>query len=322
MGASILDGVLERGPFAGEGGRTGASFERAVLADGTPVVIKHISSTDWMSVVAGGVSYLARCWDGGVFARMPDTIDHTTLAVEPTESGFVVVMRDVTEHVLVEGRVLSREENLRVMRSMDTMYEEFWGETGLGCPLSDHFTIFSPRVVERVEHLDTPVPGLMRRGWEMFGDVAPSDVTSVMHSLISDPSPLVRALEQRPMTLVHGDLRLHNMGISSERLVLLDWELVGSAPPAVEFCWYLIISASRIAATRDQVTDDFRDICGDRFDADGLELGMISALLFLGWNKAIDIVENPDPVVRAQERADLDWWIARVRRALEEWSPI
>jgi hypothetical protein len=48
---------------------------------------------------------------------------------------------------------------------------------------------------------------------------------------------------------------------------------------------------------------------------------LISALVFLGWNKAIDILENPDPAIRVQERADLDWWIDRVRKALEVWSP-
>ena len=39
-----------------------------------------------------------------------------------------------------------------------------------------------------------------------------------------------------------------------------------------------------------------------------LELSVIAALFFLGWNKALDIVENPDPAIRVQERADLDWW--------------
>jgi hypothetical protein len=57
-------------------------------------------------------------------------------------------------------------------------------------------------------------------------------------------------------------------------------------------------------------------------DPRALELAMISALAQLGWNKALDIVENPDPAIRVQERADLDWWITRVRRALETWSPV
>ena len=322
MTASILDGALERRPFAGEGGRTGATFERAVLRDGTPVVVKHISSDDWMLVVSGGVSYINTMWHAGVFDRMPRVIDHAMLAIEPVEGGYELVMRDVSEHVLAEGRVLTREENRRVLESIDAMYREYWGEQLPGCSLEEHFAVFSPRVLDRLGHLQTPVPALMRKGWEMFGSVAPSDITDVMIGLLEDPTPIVRELEKCPASLIHGDLRLHNMGLTDDRVVLLDWELVGGAPPAVEFGWYLIISASRIRASREQITDDFREISSDRFDPFALELGMVSALLFLGWNKALDIIEHPDEAIRAQERADLDWWIARVRTALETWLPV
>ena len=64
---------------------------------------------------------------------------------------------------------------------------------------------------------------------------------------------------KHPQTLIHGDVRLHNMGLTDDQLVLLDWEVVGSGPPAMDFAWYLIISASRIDATREQVIDDYRD---------------------------------------------------------------
>ncbi|MEX2393217.1 MAG: phosphotransferase [Actinomycetota bacterium] len=319
---SILDGARDRQPFAGEGGRTGASFEQAVLADSTPVIIKHITPDDWIVVVGGGVSHLARVWETGAFERMPASIDHTMLAVEATADGFLVVMRDVAGAVLVEGQVLSRAENRRVLESMDAMYREFWETEPIGCGVAEHVAVFSPNVLDKLGHLDTPVPELMKRGWTMFGEVAPRDITDVMHGLIDDPTPLIAELDARPQTLTHGDLRLHNMGLTDDHVVLLDWELVVTAPPAMEFGWYLIISASRIDATREQVIDDFREISGDRFDARGLELGMISALLFLGWNKAIDIVEHPDEEIRAQERIDLDWWVSRVRTALETWSPL
>jgi hypothetical protein len=319
---SILDGALQRGPFAGEGGQTGASFEQAVLTDGTPVIVKHITTGDWLVVAAGGVSYVERLWRAGVFERMPTEIDHAMIAMEPTEDGFMLLMRDVSEYVLAEGRVLTRGENLRVLEAADAMYREFWEEDLPGCPLVSHLTAFSLGVLPLVEHLDTPIPALMQRGWSMFGDVAPPDVAEVMHVLQNDPAPLARELSKRPVTLIHGDLRLHNMGLTTERVVLLDWELAGTAPPALEFGWYLIISASRIDASREQITEEFRRVLGDRDDPVALELGMIAALFTLGWNKAIDIVENPDPAIRAQERADLDWWIARVRRALETWSPV
>lgn len=320
---SILEAARERRPFAGEGGRTGAAFERVILADGRPVIVKHVKPDDWMMVVSGGENYLYRAWDAGVVARIPDVIDHAMLAIERyDDGGFAVVMRDVSETVLAEGRVLSRDENRRVLGAMDAMYREFWDEQPPGCTLSDHFAIFSPKSVSELGHVDTPIPGLMTRGWDMFGDVAPADVTAAMRSLQDDPQPILRELAKHPSTLIHGDLRLHNLGLSDDRVVLLDWELVGPAPPTVEFGWYLIISASRIAATREQVIEDFIEISEERCDPMSLELGMISALLFLGWNKAIDILEHADPAIRAQERADLDWWIARVRHALEAWSPI
>jgi phosphotransferase family enzyme len=319
---SILEGARERGPFAGEGGRTGAAFERAVLADGTPVVIKHASPDDWLMVATGGVNHLDRLWRAGVFDRVPDVIDHTMITIEQDGDGFVLVMRDVSSDVLAEGRVLSRGENRRVLQAMDEMYREFWGKDVPGCPLSRHLGAFTPKISASVDRLDTPIPALMRRGWDMFGDVAPDDVTRAMHAILDDPGTLVGELEKRPSTFIHGDLRLHNMGMTADRVVLLDWEIAGNAPPAVEFGWYLIISASRIDATREQICDDYRETAGDRFDPRAFELGMTTALMCLGWNKTIDILENPDPAIRAQERADLDWWIARVRIALEEWSPI
>ena len=318
---SILDGATARMSFAGDGGKTGATFERAVLGDGTPVVIKHVTPADWAMIVSGGVSHLDRLWRAGVFSRVPASIDHTMIAIEPNRDGLIIVMQDVSKHVLAEGRILSREENRRVLEALDEMYREFWEEELPGCPLDQHFAVFTPALTGRLSDLGSPIPPLMRRGWEMFADVAPADVGHVMSVLLDDPAPLVKQLDKQPKTLTHGDVRLHNLGLSADRVVLLDWELAGNAPPAVDFAWYLVISASRIAATREDVIADFREVSGDRFDARALELSVIAALFFLGWNKALDIVENPDPAIRVQERADLDWWVARVRAALETWSP-
>ncbi|MGH2759081.1 MAG: hypothetical protein ACRDKJ_05890, partial [Actinomycetota bacterium] len=80
---SLLDGATDRRPFAGEGGKTGADFERAVLRDGTPVVIKHVRPDGLVPRMTGRPDAFARLWTSGVFDRMPRVIDHTMLAVEP-----------------------------------------------------------------------------------------------------------------------------------------------------------------------------------------------------------------------------------------------
>lgn len=37
----------------------------------------------------------------------------------------------------------------------------------------------------------------------------------------------------------------------------------------------------------------------------------------MGWNKALDATEHEDPAMRARERADLEWWVARAQEALD-----
>lgn len=318
---SILDGATSRESFAGEWGRTGAKFEKAILADGTRVVIKHIRPTDWLVVASGGV-HLFDAWRAGTFDRVPSVVEHTMLSMEPLDDKHIIVMKDVEEHVLAEGRLLTRDENRRVLRALDALHGEFWDEAVSGMSMYDHYALFRPNIAEKLRDVETPIPALMRRGWELFGDVAPADVTELMHGLLEEPMPLVAQMERYPKTFIHGDARLHNMGLPSDRLVLFDWDICGAGLGMIDIAWYLIISATRIDATREQVIDDYREIAGERFDPSAWDLACIGALMWLGWNKAVDIVDNPDEAVRIQERADLDWWIARVREALETWSPV
>jgi hypothetical protein len=242
------------------------------------------------------------------------------LAVEPNGEGYLIVMRDVGAEDLGDFRRLSRADSARVITAVDRMHGEFAGRSFDGAAtLHDHYSFISRRWLASTGWSLAPV---LLHGWDLFADVAPPDVADVMHQLTEDSSKLVVELEGRPQTFVHGDLRLHNLGLSDDRVVLYDWELAGTGPGAVDLAWYVIISASRIDATRDDVIDDYKRIAGDRFDPVAWDLACIGALARLGWNKAIDIVENPDESVRAQERADLDWWIGRVREALETWSPV
>ena len=320
--SSILDGATQRRPFAGEGGRTGAKFEAAVLRDGTPVIVKHVRPDDWLVLVTGGVSHLYNVWNSGLLERVPRQIDHAMIAMEQQDDGWLLVMRDVSDAVLAEGRVLSRQENRRVLTAIDALHAAFIGDDVGGVALQTHYEALTPRKTAELTHLDTPIPELCRRGWELFGDVAPRDVADALHALLDDTAPLSDELLKYPQTLIHGDCRLHNMGLTDEQLVLLDWEILGSGPGVVDTAWYLIISASRIDASREQVIADYREIAGDRFDQRAWDLACIGAMVWLGWNKAIDIVENPDPQIRAQERADLDWWVSRLRAAFEAWSPV
>jgi aminoglycoside phosphotransferase (APT) family kinase protein len=137
------------------------------------------------------------------------------------------------------------------------------------------------------------------------------------------PERLAAELERCATTLIHGDLWLSNVGLSPDRVVLLDWGVATQAPPAFEFTMFLTGAWSRILATRDEVIDDVRAVSGEQHDERALQLAFLATYAELGWNKALDAVEHWDPAIRRREADDLAWWTGRVRRALEKtWSPV
>jgi hypothetical protein len=42
-----------------------------------------------------------------------------------------------------------------------------------------------------------------------------------------------------------------------------------------------------------------------------------AGIAWLGWNKALDIVEHPHSAVRERERAALPWWLRQAELAFE-----
>jgi aminoglycoside phosphotransferase (APT) family kinase protein len=148
-------------------------------------------------------------------------------------------------------------------------------------------------------------------------------VVAAVEALHRWPERLAEALARRPMTLVHGDLKLGNLGFLDDRVVMLDWGAqTGWAPPAVEWAWYLAINASRIDATRDQVLDDARAAGGAHHDEAALRLALLGAVAQLGWDKALQASDDPDPRRRAAEADDLAWWCLQARLTLATWSPL
>ena len=61
---------------------------------------------------------------------------------------------------------------------------------------------------------------------------------------------------------------------------------------------------------------------GPACDERSMRLALLAGLVWLGWNKALDAAEHPDPAIRARETADLDWWVRAARTTLESRSPV
>jgi hypothetical protein len=204
--------------------------------------------------------------------------------------------------------------------------ERQWAHPHLGlCSLRQRYSVLALATLRRPDMQARVVPRRAVESWDLLEEAVAPGVAAVVRALLDDPSSLCAGLRAYPQTVVHGDWKLGNLGLtnsgSDRRTVLLDWAVVGVAPPAVDLAWYLAVNAARLPVTREATIETFvrglRDAVGERFAhacwEPQLDLALLGAFLQLGWNKVSGALDG-FPGVRARERDELRRWSERVLR--------
>jgi hypothetical protein len=318
--ASLLERAVRRTPLVDHDGRSGARLERIVLDDGTRLVVKRTSpATDLvMRLNRAAVSREYDLWRAGVLDRLPAGVGHAVLGAWVDGDDTVLVMRDLGDAVVGWRQRLSRQSWRRILRAATGIHRRFEGTAIEGlCPIVERVSLFAPGRMARERDAGNPLAVAALRGWDRFADVVAADIAQAVFGVLERPERLAAALSHRATTLIHGDMWLVNVALETDRVTLLDWGLATRAPAALEFALFLDGNSSQVDATRDELVDDFRSVWGEEHDEVALRLALFAGLVELGWNKALDAAEHEDPMVRARERTDLEWWVAQARRTLE-----
>jgi hypothetical protein len=321
--AELEEHLVDRMPLAGHVGKSGASLERWLLDDGTVVVVKRLTpETDLlMSLTHDQVGREYALWSSGLLDHLPEGVGHAIVGGWRESGETVVVMRDLGDRVLTWDDRLSAERCRWVMRCLAAVHRSFhdaslerWPQALT--PLPAFISMFSP---ERLKpHLDdaNPLPRLATRGWQIFEETVSSDVVGPVLEILHRPTRLATALRRRPCTLVHGDVATVNMAIESDLLVLLDWSMPALAPGPLDVARFVAGCASVVDLSREEIIDAYAGGAGAAYDETAMRLCLLSAAVWLGWNKALDAHEHPDPLIREREREDLDWWVSQARRTI------
>ncbi|MDQ4119380.1 MAG: hypothetical protein M3235_20835 [Actinomycetota bacterium] len=317
MTRSLLD-TAECTPFGEHDGRSGSTLERVRLADGTRLVLKRSGpDSDLVGRLTGATDRELTLFTTGVLDALPDGVGHAVLDAWRDGPDTLVLMRDVGADVPGWTRTLDRAQCRRILAAAAAQHDRFAGDRPDGlCDLATRLTLLWPHRMAPLADVPNPLPQAVLRGWRRFAELADRRAVRAVRALQTDPAPLVDALAGYPHTVVHGDLWPVNLALEAHQVTLLDWSAASWAPPVLEFAVYLTGSAGQVRATRDEIVADYRAIV--RPDETALRLGFVAGLLELGWNKALDAAEHPDPRKRADERADLDWWLDAATPALFE----
>jgi len=175
-------------------------------------------------------------------------------------------------------------------------------------PLANRWLPFGDADLEAERLLGWPnlVPKIAAEGWVRFFERAPRDVRALVRDLRADTRPLVDAVSTTPLTFLHGDWKLGNVGTAADgRTVLIDWTYPGSGPVAHDLAWYLALNRSRLPESKQDAIDTLGSaLRGSGIDTTGwyerqVQLCLLGAVVQFGWEKALG------------DDAELGWWTDR-----------
>jgi hypothetical protein len=316
-----LGDVVDRVPLAGHTGKSGAGLERVRTADGASYVVKRVKSDSDLlhAMLGGGPAREYLLWREGTLDRLPPGLSHAVVDAWCEGETTVLVMRDLGDRVLTWDDRLTADRTAWVMRRVAALHRAFLDDPPQAvAPLEPVLDQFAPHRIGAALGFDNPLPALVLRGWEIFADLVPADVAEPVGAIHADVGGYAAALVAAgPVTLVHGDLATVNMAFEGDDLVLLDWAMPVAAPGSLDVARFVAGCSSVVGLSREETIAAYREAAGPAYDEAAMRLALLLGLVWLGWNKALDAVEHPDPVTRAREREDLDWWVAQARTTLE-----
>ena len=309
----------ERRPLADSDGKSGATLERAVLEDGQAVIVKRFDPEADLVMRASGDTRgrEVEMWESGVFDRLPADVGHAVLDGWFGDDGLgVLVMRDLGDAVYGWQTPVAPDRCRSMLRSVTSLHRTFLGQPPSDlAPLDAVVGLFEPDRLRPYAHEE--LVGYALRGWEIWADLVSNEVGERVLELAQHTEPLTRAIARRPMTMIHGDLATVNMAFEDDHLTLIDWGLAAAAPGGVDIGRFLAGCAHVLDVDCDAFLTMYREEAGDMHDEAATRLGLLAGLVWLGWNKALDIVDHPQDDVRERERSALPWWLDRAREALD-----
>ncbi len=316
----MLAGATHREAWKNSDSLSGSRLER-VRIDGERYVVKYTCvDDDWIMRATGDLHCRQlTLFTSGVLDVLPPVIDHAIVACAPYTSehghrGGAFLMRDVSAELVPTGDApisLSLQRGfLDHMARMHAAYVGFVPSDDL-FPEVHHFVMLTPTTaaIEAAAGRADPVPPAVGRGWQLMSVRHPKQ-SEILLDLARDPSPLAAALSVGPVTLLHGDWKLGNLGSTEDTTILLDWDRCGAGAPLVDVAWYLAVNCDRLPESKEETLDAYRR----SLEAAGVDTkpwweaqlrpALAGAFLQLGWSK------NDD-------EQEFGWWSDRLNEALQ-----
>lgn len=293
--------------------------------DGQRFVIKRdCPAWDWIARATADAPILREAWFAAHGPALPAPLwaPYFGAGLDGTTGPDVValLMPDLTGVLLPWEHPADLPTVESAIGAMATLHTHPWTTAapavGPWCPLRERLLLLSRPAAERYRAEGNPVGERFLTGWDAFDEAAPPAARRLVADLSNDVAPLLAALDRQPATLIHGDLKLANVGFAADgRIALIDWQMVTVAPVAVELGWFLVSNAPSLPIGPEAVLERYwmaldaaggASVAGDR--ATQTDLAVLVGLLLRGWRKGLDAGAQARYPSGERATDDLAWW--------------
>jgi hypothetical protein len=290
---------------------------------GDRFVLKRDSlARDWIAQATADGRILREAWFAAHGPPLPKPIRRPYLGVGLDGDEFGMLMPDLSG-VLFDWDAPATVESVElVLGGIAEMHAYPWTasgqlEGGSWCPVRERVTLICRGSLERAGPARDAVGERILPGWDAFDRLAPRAARDLIDALGKDPKPLLDALERMPQTLIHGDLKLANVGVHPDGSIdLVDWQMVSVAPVGLELGWFLVANVASLPLPPDEILDRYasklRQAQAGADPTPGwdqqVDAAMLVGLLLRGWRKGYDAETGVMHASGIGAAEDLAWW--------------
>jgi hypothetical protein len=325
-------------PFPNDGW-SGATMTRMRSRGGERrFILKRDSlERDWIARATADGPLLREAWFAAQAPALPLPVRAPYLGAGMDGEEVGILMPDLTGILFDWNATLSLAQLDRVLVAMATLHSHPWDDALVRD--ADHWTPWRERLtlicrpsLERSGPARDAVADRLIPGWDAWDRLASPGAREMIAALAADPGRLLAALSTEPRTLLHGDLKLANVGIATDGAVeIVDWQMVMAAPVAVELGWFLVSNVNALPLSADDVLERYfsaLDLAGTSGPGDPdsrmtvvasrqrqVDLAILIGLLLRGWRKGADADAGVTLASGVRADDDLVWWCDRAVEA-------
>lgn len=319
-----LDGVPEE-PFPNDGW-SGARLTRLRNETGRAFILKRSSyDRDWIAQATHDEA-MREAVVAELAEALPWPVRYPALGAVRDDREIAILMPDLSGSLLDWNAPLPVARLDRVLHALAVLHgdpadafgemEAFTGER-IWTGWEDRLTLICRASLERPGAARDAVADRLLPGWDLWDRLARPAARELVDALSHDIDPLLAALGRQPVGLIHGDLKLANVGLAADGAVdIVDWQMATIAPASIEMGWFLVANVNALPLPPDAVLERYWAFRG-RDPGHEDDLAVLVGLLLRGWRKGFDAEAGITLASGVSAADDLAWWCERAIEAAD-----